>query len=86
MQLVQADLVIGLRELAPADRDVHCVPPGELVLPLACIKATSAGAAGVHHHLPACLPLSYLTQSETDHFGQKRLLSLPFFLALQTSP
>ena len=60
MVVVLTDLVIGFRYLAPPDRDVHGIPPAELVLPLLGIKAPQAGPCCVHHHLPACLPLHHL--------------------------
>ena len=56
----ETDLIIGLRQLAPPDRDVHGVPPAELMPPLEGVRPPQAGPGCVHHHLPACLPLHCL--------------------------
>lgn len=56
----ETDLIVGLRELAPPDRDVHGVPPAELMPPLEGVRPPQAGPSCVHHHLPACLPLHCL--------------------------
>lgn len=55
-----ADLVIGLRQLAPSDRDIHGVSPAKLMLACSCVEAAQAGSSCVYHHLPACLPFSHL--------------------------
>ena len=60
MGVVLTDLVIRFRNLAPPDRNVHGIPPAELVLPLLGIKPTQAGPCCVHHHLLAGLPLHHL--------------------------
>ena len=74
MVVVLTDLVIGFRDLAPPDRDVHGIPPAELVLPLLGIKAPQAGPCCVHHHLPACLPLHHL------HYKPMHLHTEPLFV------